>query len=255
MAVDFSVIQVELNGLPGAGTSRLINGLISDGAEKLKFQKSDEQHKQLQDKAGLRFWVLDVRQDLNVLQSQFSWLLELLRDGLQSSDAVILNFVEAADLTQQSQWQAFVRENFSKLPVFRSFYHSMPEGLIEFAQNLNLATKTTGRLNVNASTIPSNWQSFEFEMPRVSLEALMMALANSQQSMKMKIARIQATLQTIEYENRVALEVSGPLWKTFAAEDALHSMNNTLGLPNSMCIQGIDLDKDWLVELIHASRC
>lgn len=240
--------KLVLSGLPGAGVSRLLKGIVDEFpenfiCEKVSFQQQREVAAPLVEPF---FWVMDIRQDLTALQSQFAWWLEELKTGLQVADAVILNFVEEADLTQQTQWQAFLRDNFPELPVFRSFYHAMPQGLVEFAQNLDPSPKSTGRLNLDALKNQPDWQCFEFELPRVSLDALIMALANSQQSMQIKIARIQGNLQTMEYENRVALEVSGPLWKTFAAESEVPE--------DQLIIQGIDLDKSWFLELIQASK-
>ncbi len=236
--------KLVLSGLPGAGVSRLLKGIVDEFPENLICEKASFQKRVELDVPC--FWVMDVRQDLTALQSQFAWWLEELKAGIQLSDAVILNFVEEADLTQQTQWQAFLRDNFPELPVFRSFYHAMPQGLVEFAPKLKPSSKFTGRLSLDEPKKQSVWQCFKFEMPRVSLEALMMALANSQQSMQIKIGRIQGNLQTIEYENRVALEVTGPLWKTFAAESELPK--------DQLIIQGIDLDKNWFLELIAASK-
>lgn len=235
---------VLLSGLPGAGINRLLNGFGSQST--IEFEKFAFRQLLQTSPAGQSFiWVLDLRQDLTQLQSQ-AWLFAGLEYGLSKSDAVILNFVEAADLAQQTQWQAFLRENFSDLTVFRSFHHALPAGLVEFAQN----PLVTVRLDRSIPAALQSWQVFEFELQRVSLEALMMSLANSQQSLQMKIARIQANLLTLEYENRVALEVSGFLWKTFAADPD----DKRMDAKNTLRIEGVNLEAKWLESLVSASE-
>lgn len=240
----------KLSGLPGSGLKRFAQSLQVFiptqvwGWQDLQAQM--HQRESLDEQDAIWLWLIDLRQNPDQLE-QTNWLLQPLLAGLEVADAVVFMFTEQVDLSQQSKWQAFMRKYCPSLTTFRSFSQQVPENLQQFIKDTNV----TGRLKSNTELLElaavwQEWQSIHFEFPRVSLEMLMMSLANTQQSLAVKIGRIQGSLQTLEYENRVALEVDGLHWQTYASDDPQSPVS-------LLRIEGIGLDRQWLQNLIDAS--
>lgn len=226
-----------LIGLPGCGKSRLQQANLHLSLS-LNWVSPFTSMQFANDRAIL---LLDVRKTPQLPQDQ--WLLDGLKRLLLCVDGVIFHFMESAELSSQTYWQGFLREFSPNLPVVRSFYQQLPAGeelLGVFSQTLATHVLAEDALN---------WQTFEFAVSKVSLEHLMMGLANSQQSLGMRIARVQANLHTLEYENSVALEVSPFNWNTFATDESLAKK-----LPaGRIRVSGQALDESWLQQIIHAS--
>lgn len=227
-------LSLSLMGLPGCGKTRLQQANLHLNLIALSTSQQLENNRII--------LVLDVRKTPQLPQDQ--WLLDVLQSLLLNADGVIFHFMESAELNSQTYWQSFLREFAPNLPVVRSFYQQLPAGEELFAMfSQKLATH-------GLAGDALNWQTFEFVVPKVSLEHLMMGLANSQQSLQMSIARIQANLDTFEYENRVALEVSPFNWNTFAVDDSLAKK-----LPaGRIRICGQNLDENWLAQIVNASH-
>ena len=228
-------LSLSLMGLPGCGKSRLQQANLP---LRLNWMSSAISTQLANDRVIL---LLDVRKTPQLPQDQ--WLLDALQRLLLSADGVILHFMESAELSSQTYWQGFLREFAPNLPVVRSFYQQLPAGeelFAMFSQKLAPHVLAEDALD---------WQTFEFALSKVSLEHLMMGLANSQQSLGMRIARVQANLQTLEYENSVALEVSPFNWNSFAVDAHLAEK-----LPAGIIrLMGQSLDESWLQQIFQAS--
>lgn len=241
--------EVAITGLPGSGKSRFIESVQRQFQQEENFpeliecslQQAINPHQnppsfKVKLPRTFPIWLLmDVRTKPDLSQDQ--WLLDQLELILRIADLVVFHFVESSGLDEQSFWQKFVQQKFPDLPIIRSFHQTLPDNWLGVIEALE------PKQDSNDDSFPA-WQSCEFEVGRVSLDHLMMGLANSQQSLGMKIGRVQADLETLEYENLVALEASAFAWNTYASDKKT---------PTCLRISGLNLDREWLQEIIQAS--
>lgn len=239
--------QCFVSGLPGNGVRRFAQALAK--VCPVQVWPAAELHaleEEVVSPGGICLWVVDVRQDPDQLVNT-PWLFTPLRIGLTLADAVIFQFPEHVDLPLQAKWQKFIQTHAPELTVFRSFSQQLPADLPlwlkDRSQVVDLKLPKDCRPLIKAW---QNWQRLDLVCQRLSLEMLMMALANSQQSLGMKIGRVQGLLPTIEYENCVVLEVNGFHWQTYGASQP--SCDD-----GWLRIEGLDLDKSWFEQLLIAS--
>jgi len=261
-----------LTGLPGSGKTRLLQSLRDDetteSGETKIFELPDLVEKVFASQKGVQsniakpeslpdtalvMLVLDVRNLPNLPQDQ--WLLDSLAKMLPFAQGVLFNFVEAADLDAQSFWQNWLQQTaqaqkVASLPVYRVFYQALPTNFWSSVCALGAETCVLEELIEEMKPLFSDWQGFEFELTKVSLEHLMMGLANYQQSLGMEIGRISAEMETFEYQNRVALEMSPFNWQTFASEERLPILQEFQR--DRLLIWGRGLDPEWIKSLLLA---
>ncbi|MDG6778492.1 hypothetical protein QCB44_07230 [Thiomicrorhabdus sp. zzn3] len=227
--------SVTLLGLPGSGKDRVKRALVEQfGYDPQRIVTSVMIPSA---KTGQAWCVIDVRPLVGIALG--GAVEKHLQSLLAYADGVIFSFVEAADLEAQAFWTQWVRQQESNVPIVRLLNRRFPESWSGFEIDETEKEKSGEPLP------PLTLQCFEFEVGRVHLDHLMMGLDNSRQNLGVDIWRVQAVIDTFEYENTVAVEATPFRWDCYAA-----------GLdqaPGKIRIEGIDLDKRWLNEIIQAS--
>ncbi len=226
-----------LTGLPGCGKDRIKQllltqfGLADDSVGVDTECTASAQSQQL-------WCVIDIRSKLS---EQDELAGELLAGLLQQADGVVFNFCEAAELDVQSYWSRWVRQHQPELPIVRVLNGRFPESWSGFE-----AKKVNRPDQVGQQTLSlADLQTFNFEVGTIYLDHLLMGLDNSKQNLGMQIWRVQAVIETFEYENLVAVEGTPYRWDTYAADEGAQ--------PGWIKIQGFNLDQAWLNELVQAS--
>ncbi len=244
--------KILLTGLPGAGKSRVAGSLQQQyGCDVLDYQTwqpADSGLYEWNDVGQLPNPVDDIQQwcvidARSTLQDEPEWIALSLKKILATADAVVFSFIENTALDQQSWWNRWLADSFAELgrepaPVVRWFHQQFATGFKGF-ENLNLPT-------VEANVVPLGKSvEFEFQVGQVVLDHLLMGLDNSRRNLGMKITRVEAVLQTFEFDNLVALQGTAYRFDRFAAEQ-----NAQAGI---IKISGFDLDQSWFNQLIQAS--
>jgi len=234
----FKQQKILLTGLPGSGKHRIQKLLqtqfdLTDGTV---FVGSDL-HSNLDYEQA--WCIIDVR---SVFTSEKDDLAEShLKALLGKVNGVVFNFMEAADLDAQSFWAQWVRQNSPELPIVRVLNQRFPASWQGFELNkLNRPDQFE-----KSEFELKNLQTYEFNVGTVYLDHLLMGLDNSKQNLGMQILRVQAVVDTFEYENLVAIEGTANRWDNYAAD--AHQQ------PGWIKIQGVDLDQAWLQEIVQAS--
>lgn len=256
--------KIVLTGLPGSGKTRVMNVL------KQQFSCDELTVNDLNETANLtrpgcfewqdftrlpltlgvnhcsenqQIWcVIDVRSKLPDVE----WLQQALENLLMVADGVVFNFVEAASIDEQSWWSRWLKEHSDRvLPIVRCLNAQLPGSFTGF----EIVKKDDKLFNVKLHDI-GQLQHFEFEVSKVVLDHLLMGLDNSRQNLSMKICRVKALLNTLEYENIVALEGSAYRWDSYAAD--WDGSELKLG---RILVSGIGLDQAWLKQLVDACKC
>lgn len=251
--------SIVLLGLPGCGKSRL--------AESLKQQFACQLHgnsielAQLQTtRPGCFEWqdflnppqlslnqqawcVIDVRSVL----PESSWLESRLVELLTISDGIIFSFVESASLDDQAWWNAWLNQVFATLnkpkpPIVRWLNQQFPADFAGFSQIESTPLQQLNATDNNDKALQI--ETYRFTVGKIVLDHLLMGLDNSRQNLGMKITRVTAVVETLEYENLVQIEGSAYRWDMFAAEAGIR--------PGSLAISGVGLDQAWLSELVKA---
>lgn len=228
---------LRLYGLPGCGKNRLADAWQAQVDGELQIIEFAELASLQDANDGFNLLVVDARSFLQ--QPRDAWLLEILQSLLATADAVVLNFLEAASLEQQMAWQRFLREQ-SDVPLLLSLQHAVPDSLSGL-----LAEHATSEPPVIAQI--ADLQTLEFEFERVNLEHLMMVLDNAKLALGAKLLRAKAVLNTVEYENLVALEGTPYRWDCYPANAI-----ETAQWQNRLQIQGFDLNQEWLEQMLQA---
>ncbi|BBP46534.1 hypothetical protein THMIRHAS_19070 [Thiosulfatimonas sediminis] len=229
-------LPLRLFGLPGCGVSRLQRAWQSSLPNALQDVPFSAIHATSAAEPGFNLLVLDARSMPQLPRDQ--WLLAVLNTLLSQADAVLLNFLEAASLEQQLYWKNHLRG--SAQPLLMSVQQAIPERLPA------LLTQAQGRAFPQI-TLSAPLQEWEFELPKVNLEQLMMVLDNAKSALGAKLLRAKGVLHTQEYSNLVMLEGSPYRWDCFAAQsDEVDIWQNRLW------VQGIELDKGWFEAMLPA---
>ncbi len=245
-------VDLVVTGLPGSGKSRVIqsmsrtvDGVTMPGC----FESSDLMLLADLAESGEIVWpyqtlcVIDVRTPLVV--GPDDWLAEWLQQMLLNADGIVFTFLEGASLNDQAWWSKWVGLHASHLPIVRWLNQRFPDHW----QGFPLKEVASSFTNNKLTTARNPLQTFEFNVGRISWDHLLFGLDSSKQNLGMKIVRVKGVVQTLEYENRVAIEGTATRWELFAADEA------TL-LPEEVGriqIQGMNLNQVWLAELIQAS--
>lgn len=232
-----------LLGLPGSGKHRLKHILVDQlGCQPEKVGIFPEEVSA--DRLGdfQQAWcVIDIRSVTRSGRDDLA--MQRLEALLNASDGVIFNFTEASELDTQAFWSRWVKQKSKALPIVRILNQQLPNGWCGFEQR-------TDRIPLQEEVAVSEdrnvaVRSYEFNVGRVCLDHLMMGLDSSRENLGMQIWRVQAVVDTFEYENLVAIEATPFRWDTFAADPGAKS--------GWIRIQGIDLQQAWLDEIVQAS--
>lgn len=232
-----------ITGLPGSGKTRVIQSLQNRLPRPGYFESQD-----LSDlnQVALPYQILcviDVRAPL--VSGRDDWLEARLQQLLLSAEGIIFSFLESAALDDQAWWNRWVALNASHLPIVRWLNQSFPAGWQGFPAKGDVLRGAAEYVSMAVSPL----QTFEFTVNRICWEHLLFGLDSSKQNLGMKIARVKGIVQTLEYENKVAIEGSATRWELFAEdEDSL-----PIDVLGRLQIQGVDLDPVWLDEIIKAS--
>lgn len=231
-------LKICLTGLPGSGKHRLQTVLCEQFG--LNQSAINVDAELTQPTVCDQVWcVIDIRSTLKgVVDSSIESHLKQL---VEKADGVIFNFAEAAELDTQSFWSKWVRQQSKAISIVRVLNHRFPENWLESKTN-----KVSRPAHFQKTDfIPEALETHLFDVNTIHLEHLLMGLDSSKQNLGMKIWRVQAVVQTFEYENLVAIEGTPHRWDTYAAE--------TDQKPGWIKIQGFELQQAWLNEIIQAS--
>lgn len=238
--------SIALVGLAGSGKSRLKQAIQAsdDGVECSELSTAEDLTSlsaETRQAIGLVLCVIDVRSPLQAQRDD--WLEAELKQLISASDAVVFNFLEASGLEEQAWWGRWIKHNAEGLPILRVMNGHLPA---HWPQWLLEAADSSAREVVPLSEeVLPDLQTYQFAVGRICLDHLLMGLDSSKQNLGMKISRVTGVVDTLEYDNIVAIEGSALRWDMFAAEQ-----NSKVGV---ITIQGFDLDRTWLEELIKAS--
>ncbi|WP_178863154.1 hypothetical protein [Thiomicrorhabdus cannonii] len=235
--------QILLVGLPGSGKSRVQQAI----REQLDLEcvelgtlpdlgEPKQPHQQV-------WCVIDARPAFDEMQDAHA--LSHLAELLQLADGVLLNFIEAADLTLQSHWIKWIKAQ-RPLPVVRLTYGRFPQGWVGFERDtLPDALQQTAAM----PTLPG-LQTCRYEVKKLYLEHLLMGLDALRRNWGVRIWRVTGVFYTFEYVNPVQLEGTPFGLDTFAAAGEVPG-----DVPDGwLQIQGVDLPQAQLQELVDACQ-
>lgn len=234
---------VSLLGLPGSGKQRLKQALVEQlGCKPENIHPSSDISLSDRSEDFDQTWcVIDVRSGLQSNHDPLA--VKQLESLVSAADGVVFNFMEASELDDQLFWGRWVKQRYPDKPIMRFLNRQIPKGWCGFEVVADKTEKPAAFSALAASD--KALQSFKFDVGRVCLDHLLMGLDNSRQNLGMQIWRVQAVVDTVEYENRVAVEATPFRWDTFAAIPEAES--------GWIKIEGIDLNEAWLEEIIQAS--
>lgn len=241
MGCDWNRTSIALLGLPGVGKHRLKRILVDHvgcQSERVEIFPGDVPTERLDD--FQQVWcVIDVRSVARSGRDDLS--MQRLKTLVEASDGVVFNFTEASELDTQAFWSRWIKQEFDNVPIVRLLNQQLPNGWCGFETRAGKKRLQAGDPESEDAVV----QTYEFEVGRVCLDHLMMGLDSSRENLGMQIWRVQAVVDTFEYENLVAIEATPFRWDTFAADpDAV---------PGWIRIEGIDLQQAWLDEIVRAS--
>lgn len=229
-------LPVRLYGLPACGIKRLADVWLKQGNFSIQMvDLADLPHGTAS--LGYNLLVIDSRSFVQLGRDE--WLLSVLQSLLEQADAILLNFLEAASLEQQMAWKRYLQNHFDK-PVLLSLNHAVPDRLLALV---------TAHQGSHLPRLMTAWQTMEFTLSRVNLEHLMMVLDNAKTALGMQLLRVKAVLNTMEYENLIALEGGPYRWDTYPASET-----DVRLWENRLKIQGFDLNQEWLQQMLDACR-
>ena len=217
--------------------------------------------------------VVDVRSVLSSDES--AWANVQLRNQLAISDGVVFTFTEQSALDDQAWWNRWVAQHTSvqllKTQADIKPINEKPANTEQPTkdQTIKIARMLNNHLPVNFSgfekrSIPwvlsqkkssdssaySSIICFEVPLKRVLLDHLLMVLDNAKQSLGMNITRVFGTVQTLEYQNLVAIEGTPNRLDTFAAKVTQDIQGNS----SVLILCGVDLNQKLLIEMIQACQ-
>ena len=242
---------VLLTGLPGAGKSRFKQAFAKQVplVPVMELGLANEPSFQLSSFEAIKVWCLiDVRSKLEDTAAE-----HVLQRMLAQASGVVLSFVDQADLMAQSYWQAWLADNVGSqtdCPRFRWFSTGLPSDWDWQSFGHDQPVETV--IDSLASFSPmAHYErvTFAYDYAQganpTNLEHLLLGLDASRQNLGMEIWRVQGVVKTTEYVNPVAIEGTVNRWDTFAGE-----LDNELG---HLRIEGLNLDKAWLQQIMDAS--
>lgn len=227
---------IRLIGLPGSGKTRFKNAFqaafpdasIEEVSAGALAPMSQPQH---------TWCVIDARYLVGDDEAQ-AWLKAML----QTATGVVFSFMDAADMTVQSQWQAWLKSALPQpLPRYRWFSHA---ALGDWDWHEFDTPSTIPSVDYSAPSLESLCFEFNAESRALNLEHLLFGLDTMKQNLGARLWRVQGIVMTSEYQNPVALEGQIDRWDTYAGE---------LTGPGYICMQGQTLQRDLLQEIIDAS--
>ncbi|QKI88709.1 GTP-binding protein [Thiomicrorhabdus xiamenensis] len=230
--------RVLLYGLPGSGKHRLAEQWRKSSGQAIDVLDVQALDKVYCEESRHKCLVIDSRSFWQMPRDL--WLEEILQQLITAADSIVLNFLEASELSVQMAWKNWLRDNAADTPVLMSLQQAVPQGLSA------LLERTPQKRPLPQNRF-ADLQSFEFRLNRVSLEHLLMVLDNAKTALGMKLIRVQGVLETLEYDNRVALEGAAYRWDTFAADEREIALRD-----KQLRLQGFDLDKAWLQQMLQA---
>lgn len=246
-------LSIIITGLPGSGKTRVIQSLqaslmaLSESPKVACIENHDCLATDDLPKAYQIWCVIDVRSPF--VLDRDDWLDIKLQAAVKQADGIVFSFLENASLEDQSWWNNWAKNHAQAVPIVRWLNQRFPNDWTGFGEDLRQNVHRNNKQVVLDKTLPQvssdALQTFEFEVSRVCLDHLLFGLDSSKQNLGMKIVRVQGVVNTLEYENKVAIEGSALRWDMFAAEDEVVS--------GKIIIQGFDLEKSWLDELFKAS--
>jgi hypothetical protein len=243
MSTEESAVSLVITGLPGSGKTRVIQSLQNNLTRPGYFENQDLSDLNQVILPYQLLCVIDVRAAL--VSGRDDWLEERLQQLLFSADGIIFSFLESAALDDQAWWSKWVTLNAGHLPIVRWLNQSFPVDWQGFPVKDDSVKSTSNALPKNLEPL----QVYEFSVGRICWEHLLFGLDSSKQNLGMKIARVKGLVQTLEYENKVAIEGSATRLELFAADEN----NLPVGVLGQIQIQGEDLDQAWLDEIVKAS--
>lgn len=209
------MFNVQLVGLPGAGKKRL---------------------GKLQAPFDCCLTVIDVRAPLPQTPAG-EQAARYLQQAVAHSQGIVFQFMHQADLTAQSVWQKWCATYAPKVPIFRVFNQTMPRDW-----QAKLLPPIEG-----ASLPQLALQRFDYKVPKLVLEHLLFGLDAAKQNLGCALFRVKGQLQTLEYENWVAIEGTLQRWDNYAAQPQPNQQTGWLQ------IYGQDLDAALLNEIVQAA--
>lgn len=233
-------VRVLLYGLPGSGKHRLAEEWRKTADHAIDILDFHSLDADASEESAHRCLVIDSRSFWQIPRDQ--WLQEILQQMIAAADSIVLNFLEASELSVQMAWKSWLRDHAADTPVLMSLHQALPQGL-----NPLLEAGSQKRPQTLTPTRFSEMQTFEFKLDRVSLDHLLMVLDNAKTALGMKLIRVQGVLETLEYDNRVALEGAAYRWDTYAADEREIALRD-----KQLRLQGFDLDKAWLQQMLQA---
>lgn len=243
VSTEDGTVSLVITGLPGSGKTRVIQSLQNKLTRPGYFESQDLSDLNQVTLPYQLLCVIDVRAPL--VSGRDDWLEERLQQLLLSADGIIFSFLESAALDDQVWWNKWVALNAGHLPIVRWLNQSFPAAWQGFPVKDGLLHSTVELLSKG----PKPLQVYEFSVGRICWEHLLFGLDSSKQNLGMKITRVKGLVQTLEYENKVAIEGSATRWELFAADEN----NLPDGVLGRLQIQGVDLDQAWLDEIVKAS--
>lgn len=236
-------VSLVITGLPGSGKTRVIQSLQDNLTRPGYFESQDLSDLNQVISPYQLLCVIDVRTPL--VSGRDDWLEARLQQLLISADGIIFSFLESAALDAQAWWNKWVALNAGHLPIVRWLNQSFPADWQGFPVKDGSLQSAVEVLSKELKPM----QKYEFKVGRINWEHLLFGLDSSKQNLGMKIARVKGLVQTLEYENTVAIEGSATRWELFAADEK----NSPAGVLGLLQIQGMDLDQVWLDEIVKAS--
>lgn len=213
-------MPLQLIGLPGAGKSKLQSALAEQDVEQ-----------------DFCITVIDVRSPMN----NDRLAEDHLKACVAASHAVVFQFMEAADLNQQSFWQNWCKQQLESVLILRSMHNQLPAN---WQQKIGQFQQKNAQKHPLPPAPELPLESFRFEVPKLVLEHLMMGLDASRNNLNQSILRVQGVLDTLEYQNPVQIEGTFNRLDSYAGD----------GLATGWLeIQGVRLDENWLKQLVEAS--
>lgn len=232
-----------LTGLPGSGKKRIRQALREIMPNVTLRIVPDEIESTEAVKRGVMWCVVDARADFETARDAAA--LACLAELLGSAQGVVLNFCEAADLTQQSRWVQWLRSHQPQLPLVRVAHGRFPQTWQGFAQTDSAAAMQTQQAGFTPVCLQA-MQTHRFEVKRLYLQHLLMGLDALKRNWNLPIWRVRGVFETFEYVNRVAIEGTPFGVDTYAADETQAG--------GWLEISGLELPEPRLRELVEACQ-
>lgn len=232
-----------LTGLPGSGKKRIRRALCEIMPNVTLRIVPDEIEAAEAANRGVIWCVVDARADFESERDAVA--LKCLSELLASAQGVVLNFCEAADLTQQSRWVQWIKLHQPQLPLVRVTQGRFPQAWQGFTQLCSAAAMQTQQAGFKPVCLQT-MQTHRFEVKRLYLQHLLMGLDAFKRNWSLPIWRVRGVFETFEYVNRVAIEGTPFGVDTYAADEA-----QACGW---LEISGLELPEQRLRELVDACQ-